>query len=110
MRAILRLHQPVNPGGMSSRGLPLSVILPESEVNGVMDDSRRAKLIFASHLSRFQQKQYANIEIVLTEKKGYGLRVEADIPKYVRFSDSDIGLTLLLIAGILSYMSMLEMW
>jgi hypothetical protein len=30
----------------------------------------------------------------LTEKKGYGLRVEADIPKYVRLSDSDIGLTL----------------
>ena len=46
----------------------------------------------------------------MTEKKGYGLRVEAEIPKYVRFSDSDIGLTLLLIAGIPSYMSMLEMW
>ncbi|KAF8804407.1 hypothetical protein BYT27DRAFT_7107098 [Phlegmacium glaucopus] len=30
---------------------------------------------------RFQQKQYANIEIVLTEKKGYGLRAETDIAK-----------------------------
>lgn len=30
----------------------------------------------------------------MTEMKGYGLRVEAEIPKYVRFSDSDIELTL----------------
>ena len=47
-----------------------------------MDDSRRLRLIFASHFPRFQQKQYANIEIVLTEKKGYGLRAEADLSKY----------------------------
>lgn len=31
--------------------------------------------------SRFQRKQYANIEIVLTEKKGYGLRAEVDLAK-----------------------------
>jgi histone-lysine N-methyltransferase SETD2 len=31
--------------------------------------------------ARFQRKQYANIEIVLTEKKGYGLRAEEDLPK-----------------------------
>lgn len=31
----------------------------------------------------FQRKEYANIEIVLTEKKGYGLRAEDDLPKYV---------------------------
>ncbi|KAF8901068.1 hypothetical protein CPB84DRAFT_1778391 [Gymnopilus junonius] len=30
---------------------------------------------------RFQHKQYSNIEIVLTEKKGYGLRAEEDLPK-----------------------------
>ncbi|KAF5314386.1 hypothetical protein D9619_011795 [Psilocybe cf. subviscida] len=30
---------------------------------------------------RFQRKEYANIEIVLTEKKGYGLRAEADLPR-----------------------------
>ncbi|KAJ3976629.1 hypothetical protein EV361DRAFT_789902 [Lentinula raphanica] len=30
---------------------------------------------------RFQKKQYAPIEIVLTEKKGYGLRAEDDLPK-----------------------------
>jgi len=34
-------------------------------------------------LSRFQHKQYANIEIVMTEKKGYGLRAEEDLPKCV---------------------------
>jgi hypothetical protein len=47
------------------------------------------------YLLRFQQKQHANIEIVLTEKKGYGLRLEEDILKYARFSDSDIALTFL---------------
>ncbi|PFH46282.1 hypothetical protein AMATHDRAFT_8013 [Amanita thiersii Skay4041] len=30
---------------------------------------------------RFQRKAYADIEIVLTEKKGYGLRAEKDLPK-----------------------------
>ncbi|KIJ61209.1 hypothetical protein HYDPIDRAFT_177115 [Hydnomerulius pinastri MD-312] len=30
---------------------------------------------------RFQRKEYANIEIVQTEKKGFGLRAGADIPK-----------------------------
>ena len=30
---------------------------------------------------RFQRKEYASIQIVLTEKKGYGLRAERDLPK-----------------------------
>ena len=30
---------------------------------------------------RFQHKEYADIEIVLTEKKGYGLRTERDLQK-----------------------------
>lgn len=30
---------------------------------------------------RFQRREYADIEIVLTEKKGYGLRAERDLPK-----------------------------
>ncbi|EEB96531.1 hypothetical protein MPER_04322 [Moniliophthora perniciosa FA553] len=30
---------------------------------------------------RFQKKEYASIEIVKTEMKGYGLRIEEDIPK-----------------------------
>ncbi|EIW76613.1 SET domain-containing protein [Coniophora puteana RWD-64-598 SS2] len=30
---------------------------------------------------RFQRKQYANIEVVQTEKKGFGLRAGSDIPK-----------------------------
>ncbi|KAH8831290.1 histone-lysine N-methyltransferase [Flagelloscypha sp. PMI_526] len=30
---------------------------------------------------RFQKKQYGDIEIVLTEKKGFGLRAESSIPK-----------------------------
>jgi len=40
-------------------------------------------VIEPSTTPRFQRKQYANIEIVLTEKKGYGLRAEEDMPKYV---------------------------
>ncbi|KIY47634.1 hypothetical protein FISHEDRAFT_66005 [Fistulina hepatica ATCC 64428] len=30
---------------------------------------------------RFQKQEYADIEIVLTEKKGFGLRAERDLPK-----------------------------
>ncbi|KAJ7454891.1 hypothetical protein B0H11DRAFT_2067935 [Mycena galericulata] len=30
---------------------------------------------------RFQRKQYADIQIVLTEKKGFGLRAESELPK-----------------------------
>jgi hypothetical protein len=33
------------------------------------------------NMIRFQRKEYASIEIVLTEKKGYGLRAERDLPK-----------------------------
>ncbi|WVN89997.1 histone-lysine N-methyltransferase, H3 lysine-36 specific [Cryptococcus depauperatus CBS 7841] len=32
------------------------------------------------HNQRFMKKQYANVEVVLTEKKGYGLRAGTDIP------------------------------
>lgn len=39
---------------------------------------------------RFQRKQYANIEIVLTEKKGYGLRAEEDLPKCVHDSSASL--------------------
>lgn len=35
---------------------------------------------------RFQRKQYSNIEIVSTEKKGYGLRAEEDLPRLVTSS------------------------
>jgi hypothetical protein len=41
------------------------------------------KLLLDLVLPSFQRKEYANIEIVLTEKKGYGLRAEEDLPKYV---------------------------
>ena len=60
----------------------MSVVLPEPEVNRhsccgfifPIED-------FALSILRFQQRQYANIEIVLTERKGYGLRAEEDLPK-----------------------------
>lgn len=32
---------------------------------------------------RFQRREYAKIDIVKTEKKGYGLRAGEDLPRYV---------------------------
>lgn len=32
---------------------------------------------------RFQRKQYANLEIVQTEKKGFGLRAGSDLKRQV---------------------------
>ncbi|KAI5806503.1 histone-lysine N-methyltransferase [Peziza echinospora] len=29
---------------------------------------------------RFQRKQYANVDVILTEKKGYGIRINSDTP------------------------------
>lgn len=34
-------------------------------------------------ISRFQKREYSNIQIIQTEKKGFGLRAEVDLPKYV---------------------------
>ena len=34
------------------------------------------------YLERMQRKEYADIEIVLTEKKGFGLRAGSDLEKY----------------------------
>lgn len=39
---------------------------------------------------RMQRKQYANIEIVQTEMKGFGLRAGSDIPKCVSFEGYDL--------------------
>ncbi len=38
---------------------------------------------FYFYRKRFQRKAYANIEIVQTEKKGYGLRAQTNISKSV---------------------------
>lgn len=37
-------------------------------------------------VSRFQRKQYAPIDIVQTEKKGFGLRAAENLPRFVLFS------------------------
>ena len=34
-------------------------------------------------ITRFQRKQYAPIDIVLTEKKGFGLRAAENLPRFV---------------------------
>ena len=34
----------------------------------------------------FQRREYAKIDIVKTEKKGYGLRAAEDMPRYVTLS------------------------
>ncbi|CCA66479.1 related to SET2-Histone methyltransferase [Serendipita indica DSM 11827] len=38
---------------------------------------------------RFQKRQYANIHVVKTEKKGYGLRAASPIKRYLIFSSAD---------------------
>ena len=60
----------------------MSGLLPKPEVKKDINaqGDTGANKNFPSY-SRFQRKQYANIEIVLTEKKGYGLRVEEDLLK-----------------------------
>jgi len=60
----------------------MSGLLPEPKVKNDINaqGDNGANKIFPFY-SRFQRKQYANIEIVLTEKKGYGLRAEEDLLK-----------------------------
>lgn len=58
----------------------MSELLPKSTVRF---SHIARKLPFDSVSSSLQRKEYAPIEIVLTEKKGYGLRAEEDLPKYV---------------------------
>ena len=45
------------------------------------------RLVFQSfrphHITRFQRKQYAPIDVVLTEKKGFGLRATENLSKFV---------------------------
>jgi histone-lysine N-methyltransferase SETD2 len=41
-------------------------------------DIRPTDALFSPY-SSFQQKEYADLEIVLTPKKGYGLRAERDL-------------------------------
>lgn len=53
------------------------VVLSKSAVKNLRDMSHSALM----NMIRFQRKEYASIEIVLTEKKGYGLRAERDLPK-----------------------------
>lgn len=71
---------------MHRRRLPLSKALSEPPVtypsslhrlgvhivNGLRTFRRR----------RFQKKQYADVAIVQTEKKGFGLRAEVELPEY----------------------------
>jgi hypothetical protein len=59
----------------------MSGLLPEPKVITDMNAQKNKCANFFPFLSRFQRKKYANIEIVLTEKKGYGLRAEEDLPK-----------------------------
>ena len=61
----------------------MSNILSESAVGAPFPASGMYLLThFGGH--SFQLKQYAPIEIVKTEMKGFGLRAAQDIQKYVR--------------------------
>lgn len=45
-------------------------------------------------VARFQRKQYAPIDIVLTEKKGFGLRAAENLPRFVHLFMSTVLLAL----------------
>ena len=64
--------------------MSVSGALPEPTVGTCTFWMTPISTSFHNIKSRFQRKAYANIEIVLTEKKGYGLRAASDVAKYVR--------------------------
>jgi hypothetical protein len=75
----------------------MSLLLPKPTVGlsllcrGLVVDYMRGYVMIFSHFAillphRFQRKEYANIEIVQTEKKGFGLRAGADLRKWVQLT------------------------
>ena len=71
---------------VSIGSLRLSVCLTTVDVEPTVKTSGQHILPISSHNSshkhaRFQRRQYAPIEIVKTEMKGFGLRAAQDIPK-----------------------------
>lgn len=83
MWAWFGLYQSAHAGGVSTRRLSVSGALPEPTVGRCALWITLIPISIHNIKSRFQRKAYANIEIVLTEKKGYGLRAASEISRYV---------------------------
>lgn len=84
------MHQSTNSGGMHARRLSMSESLSEPTVRDPVLGLKSILFI----VSRFQRKQYAPIDIVLTEKKGFGLRAAETLPRFVLSSGYTITLAL----------------
>ena len=83
MWAGLGLYQSAHAGGVFTRRLSVSGALSEPTVGTCAFWITLIPTSFHNIKSSFQRKAYANIEIVLTEKKGYGLRAASEISRYV---------------------------
>jgi hypothetical protein len=86
----------------------VSLVLPESAVGTSI-----SACLSLSHISfctvllqRFQQREYAEIEIVQTEKKGFGLRAAKDLPRCVLRMSFFIACDLNVTIEMLSFMNM----
>jgi hypothetical protein len=54
-------------------------------VAGVAEEVEKYSHSLSPSSNRFQKKQYAKIDIVKTEKKGFGVRALEDMPAFVPF-------------------------
>lgn len=77
-----RLHQSLDAGGVSAWGLQGRCLLHEPTVRlASLGHCFMGALVLT--LSRFQRQEYARIDIVQTDKKGFGLRAAQDMSKCV---------------------------
>lgn len=87
VRSVVPVHQQTYSGGMSADRVPYKRCLSKSTVRYTtaftLLCSRSIVILF---YRRFARKQYADIEIVQTEKKGFGLRAAANIGRYAYVS------------------------
>jgi hypothetical protein len=73
------MHQSTHAGRVRRKRMPLSIILSKSAVGALF-----RSLLISSYtilFVSFQRRETANVEIVQTEKKGFGIRAAEDILK-----------------------------
>lgn len=74
------MYQSTDSGRVHARRLSVSGPLQKPTVCDLVPHFKPPRPHTAT---RFQRKQYAPIDIVLTEKKGFGLRAAGNLPKCV---------------------------
>lgn len=77
MRHCISVYQQIDTSRMPRKRMSHKERMSKSEVGDFARSPLNSPLI--TPLVRFQRKQYAHIEIVKTEKKGFGLRAASNI-------------------------------